>query len=287
MKVSKAVIIAAGWGTRFLPVTRSLPKEMLPLVDKPLIQYGVEEAINSGIEQIIFVTARGKHIMEDYFDDCSELEQILKSKGDTENLQRMRELSGIVDICYVRQKKQLGLGHAVLTARDIVGDEPFAVILPDDIIDSKVPTLKRMIEIYENYGAGVIAVERVGGEDIQKYGIIEPKKVSDGIYQILSLVEKPEPTVAPSRLGIVGRYILTPEMFETIMATPAGEGEEIQITDALQLLLKQQKLYAYELEGTRYDTGSPPGWLKANVALALKRDDIGPELREYLKQLLG
>ena len=285
MKVSKAVIIAAGWGTRFLPVTRSLPKEMLPLVDRPLIQYGVEEAINSGIEQIIFVTARGKHAMEDYFDECYELEQFLESKGDAENLQRMREISRMVDICYVRQKQQLGLGHAVLTARDIVGNEPFAVILPDDIIDSKVPTLKRMIEIYEDYGAGVIAVERVGDEDIQKYGIIEPKQVSDGIYQILSLVEKPEPAQAPSRLVIVGRYILTPETFEAITATPAGNGGEIQITDALQLLLQREKLYAYELEGTRYDSGSPLGWLKANVAMALKRDDIGPELREYLKKL--
>ena len=276
MKVNKAMIIAAGRGKRFLPVTRSLPKEMLPLVDKPLIQYGVEEAISSGIKQIIIVTAKGKHIMEDYFDDYSELEQLLESKGDTEKLRRMRELSGMVDFCYVRQKKQLGLGHAVLTARDIIGEEPFAVILPDDIIDSRVPTLKRMIEIYEKYASGVIAVERVNDEDTCKYGIIDPKQVSDRVYRILSLVEKPEAAAAPSRRGIVGRYILTPETFAKIMATPAGKGGEIQITDALQLLLKQQKLYAYELEGTRYDTGSPPGWLKANLALALKRDDIGP-----------
>jgi UTP--glucose-1-phosphate uridylyltransferase len=287
MKVRKAVIIAAGRGTRFLPVTRSLPKEMLPLVDKPLVQYGVEEAINSGIEQIIFVTARGKHVMEDYFDNCYELEQLLEQKGDKERLNKMRELSGLVDICYVRQKKQLGLGHAVLTARDIVGKEPFAVILPDDIIDSKAPALKSMIDIYDKYGAGVIAVERVGDEDTRKYGIIEPEMVAAGVYRILSLVEKPEPARAPSRLGIVGRYILTPETFEAIMATPAGKGGEIQITDALQLLLKQQELYACELEGVRYDTGSPLGWLKANVALVLKRDDIGPEFREYLKNLPG
>ena len=178
MKVNKAVIIAAGWGTRFLPVTRSLPKEMLPLVDKPLIQYGVEEAINSGIEKIIIVTARGKHAMEDYFDESYELEQFLESKGDTENLHRMRELSRMVDICYVRQKQQLGLGHAVLTAKDIVGNEPFAVILPDDIIDSKVPALKSMVDVCEKYGAGVIAVERVGDEDTRKYGIIEPESVA-------------------------------------------------------------------------------------------------------------
>jgi len=285
MKIRKAVIIAAGYGTRFLPATRSQPKEMLPLVDKPIIQYDVEEAINSGIEQIIFVTARGKHTMEDYFDDCFELEQVLERKGDEERLQQMREVSGMVDICYIRQKKQLGIGHAILTARDIVGDEPFAMMLPDDIIDSKVPTLKSMIDIYDKYGAGVIAVERVSKEDTRKYGVIEPKQLSEGVYEILSLVEKPEPEKAPSRLGIVGRYVLTPEIFEAIKITPPGAGNEIQITDALQILLKQQKLYAYELDGIRYDTGSPLGWLKANIELALKRDDIGSDLRKYLKDL--
>ena len=287
MKIRKAVIIAAGYGTRFLPATRSQPKEMLPLVDKPIIQYDVEEAINSGIEQIIFVTARGKHTMEDYFDDCFELEQILERKGDEERLQQMREVSGMVDICYIRQKKQLGIGHAILTARDLVGNEPFAMMLPDDIIDSKVPTLKSMIDIYDKYGSGVIAVERVSEEDTRKYGVIEPKQLSEGVYEILSLVEKPEPEKAPSRLGIVGRYVLTPETFEAIEVTPPGAGNEIQITDALQILLKQQKLYAYELEGIRYDTGSPLGWLKANIDLALKRDDIGSELRKYLKNLSG
>ena len=287
MKIRKAVIIAAGWGTRFLPATRSQPKEMLPLVDKPLIQYGVEEAINSGIEQVIFVTARGKHTMEDYFDGCFELEQFLERKGDSERLRQMRELSGMVNICYIRQKEQLGIGHAVLTARDVIGNEPFAMMLPDDIIDSPVPSLRSMIDIYDKYGAGVIAVERVSDADTSRYGIIEPEVVSPGVYEILSLVEKPGPARAPSRLGIVGRYILTPEILDVISVTPPGAGNEVQITDALQLLLKQQKLYAYELEGIRYDTGSPLGWLKANVGLALKRDDIGPELREYLKKLLG
>ena len=286
MKVRKAVITAAGWGTRFLPITRSQPKEMLPLVDKPLIQYSVEEAINSGIEQVIMVTALGKRAIEDYFDRSFELEYYLERKGDIELLRRMLELSSLVDICYIRQKEQLGLGHAVLTARDIVGEEPFAVILPDDIIDSEVPTLKRMIEVYEKYGAGVIAVERVSKENSQKYGIIEPKQVSDGIYQIMSLVEKPEPAQAPSNLGIVGRYILKPQIFDVLKATPPGRGKEIQLTDALQLLLKHQPLYACELDGTRYDAGSPLGWLKVNVAYALKRSDIGPELREYLQKLL-
>jgi len=286
MKVRKAVIIAAGRGTRFLPITRSQPKEMLPLVDKPLIQYSVEEAINSGIEQVIMVTARGKQAIDDYFDRCSELEQFLEQKGETELLRQMQELSNMVDICYIRQKEQLGLGHAILTARNIVGKEPFAVILPDDIIDSDVPSLKRMIEVYEEYGAGVIAVERVSDENIRKYGIIEPRQVSEGVYQVLSLVEKPETAQAPSHLGIVGRYILTPEIFDVLMVTPPGKGGEIQVTDGLQLLLKQQALYAYELDGVRYDTGTPLGWLEATVALALKRDDIGPELREYLRKLL-
>jgi UTP--glucose-1-phosphate uridylyltransferase len=287
MKVRKAVINAAGRGTRFLPTTRSQPKEMMPLVDKPLIQYAVEEAMNSGIEQIIMVTARGKHSMEDYFDSCLELEHFLEQKGDEAHLQQMRRLSSLVNICYIRQKEQLGLGHAVLMAKDIVGREPFASISPDDIIDSDVPSLKSMIEIYDKYGAGVIAVERVSDEDVNRYGIIEPRQVSERVYQILSMVEKPELAQAPSRLGIVGRYIMTPEIFETIEATPPGKGNEIQLTDALQILLKQQKLYAYELEGVRYDTGTHLGWLKANVAYALKRHDIGLELREYIKKLLG
>jgi UTP--glucose-1-phosphate uridylyltransferase len=215
-----------------------------------------------------------------------ELEHYLEQKGDEAHLQQMRQLSNLVNIGYIRQKEQLGLGHAILTARDIVGGEPFAVILPDDIIDSDVPSLKSMIEVYDKYEAGVIAVERVSDEDTRKYGIIEPEQVSKGLYQILSLVEKPEPEQAPSRLGIVGRYVLTPETFETIVITPPGKGNEIQITDALQILLKQQKLYAYELEGVRYDTGTHLGWLKANVAYALKRHDIGPELKEYIKKLL-
>jgi UTP--glucose-1-phosphate uridylyltransferase len=286
MKVRKAVIIAAGRGTRFLPTTRSQPKEMMPLVDKPLIQYAVEEAMDSDIEQIIMVTARGKQSMEDYFDSCFELEHFLEQKGDEEHLRQMCALSSLVDICYIRQKEQLGLGHAILTAKNIVGGEPFAVILPDDIIDSRIPSLKSMIEIFEKYEAGVIAVERVSDEDTRRYGIIEPEPVAKNVYQILSLVEKPEPAQAPSRLGIVGRYVLTPETFETIMLTPPGKGNEIQITDALQILLKQQKLYAYELEGVRYDTGTHLGWLKANVAYALKRQDIGPELRDYLRKLL-
>jgi UTP--glucose-1-phosphate uridylyltransferase len=286
MKVRKAVITAAGYGTRFLPLTRSQPKEMLPLVDKPLIQYSVEEAIDSGIEQVIMVTAMGKRAIEDYFDRTFELEYFLQQKGQSALVTQMQELSALVDICYVRQKEQLGLGHAILTTRNIVGDEPFAVILPDDIIDCPVPCLKSMIEIYEKYRAGIVAVEKVSDEDTRKYGIIEPVKITERVYQVSSLVEKPEPAQAPSRLGIVGRYILTPQIFDVIKATPAGKGGEIQLTDAMQRLLKAQKLYAYELKGTRYDTGTPLGWLKANIAMALKHAELGPELRNYLHELV-
>ncbi len=287
MKVRKAVIIAAGRGTRFLPMTRTLPKEMLPLVDRPLIQYGIEEALASGIEQLIMVTAQGKESMEDYFDRSPELERFLEEKGDTGHLSQVQELAKMADIYYVRQKEQKGLGHAIFTARDIVGNEPFAVILPDDIIDSEVPCLKRMIDIYDKYGAGVVAVERVRDEDTRKYGIIAPEDVADRIYRVLGLVEKPEPAQAPSRLGIVGRYVFTPQIFDALAVTPPGKGNEIQITDAMQLLLDKQKLYSFELEGIRHDTGNPLGWLKANVALALKREDLGPELRKYIQKLLG
>jgi UTP--glucose-1-phosphate uridylyltransferase len=286
MKVRKAVITAAGWGTRFLPVTRSQPKEMLPLVDRPLIHFAVEEAIKSGIEQVIMVTAMGKRAIEDYFDRSFELEYFLERKGETELLRKMLEISSMVDICYVRQKEQLGLGHAILMVKDIVGNEPFAVMLPDDIIDNGVPGLKQMLGVYEKHGASVVAVERVSDEDTDKYGIIEPEKVAERVYEVMSLVEKPEPAKAPSRLGIVGRYILTPRIFDIIKYTPPGKNGEIQLTDALGLLLKEQKLFALELQGTRYDAGTPLGWLKANVAMALKHSDIGPELREYLKELL-
>ncbi|OGN98429.1 MAG: UTP--glucose-1-phosphate uridylyltransferase [Chloroflexi bacterium RBG_13_51_52] len=286
MKVRKAVITAAGWGTRFLPITRSQPKEMLPLIDRPLIQYSVEEAINSGIEQVIMVTSASKRAIEDYFKHSPELENYLAGKGETELLKRMGEISGMADFCYVLQKEPKGLGDAVLMVKAVVGNEPFAVILPDDIIDNGIPALKQMLAIYDKYNAGVVAVERVGDEDIRKYGIIKPKKVEDNVYQVLSLVEKPEPSEAPSRLGIIGRYILTPAIFDILKVTPPGKNGEVQLTDALNTFLKQEKLYAVELEGTRYDAGTPLGWLKANVDLALKREDIAQEFREYLKKLL-
>ena len=286
MKVRKAVITAAGWGTRFLPITRSQPKEMLPLVDKPLIQYSVEEAIKSGIEQVIMVTAMGKRAIEDYFDRSFELEYFLERKGETELLRKMLEISSMVDICFVRQKEQLGLGHAVLMVKEIIGNEPFAVFLPDDIIDSEVPALKQMIKVYNKYGADMVAVERVKDEDVSSYGIIDPREKEKMVYEVVGMVEKPELAKAPSNLGIIGRYILTPRIFEILKLTPPGKNGEIQLTDALNTLLKEQSFYACELEGTRYDAGIPVGWLKANAALALKRKDMGPELREYLKTLL-
>jgi UTP--glucose-1-phosphate uridylyltransferase len=286
MKVRKAVITAAGWGTRFLPVTRSQPKEMLPLVDKPLIQYAVEEAVNSGIEQIIMVTAMGKRAIEDYFDRSLELEIYLERKGETEMLRKMLEISSLTDICYVRQKEQLGLGHAVLTVKDVVGNEPFVLMLPDDIIDSSVPGIKQMLDVYEKYNAGVVAVENVGEEDTRKYGIIAPKRITDRVYQVKGLVEKPEPADAPSRLGIIGRYILPPRIFDILKYTVPGKGGEIQLTDALGVLSKEEKLYACELAGTRHDAGTPLGWLKANIALGLKHSGIGPELKDYIKHVL-
>ena len=286
MKIRKAVITAAGWGTRFLPITRSQPKEMLPLVDKPLIHYAVEEAINSGIEEIVLVTALGKRAIEDYFDRSFELEYFLEQRGETKLLKEMRQLSNLVNICYVRQKGQLGLGHAVLAAKNIIAGEPFAVLLPDDIIDTEVPVLKQMMDVYERYETNVIAVKQIMSQDTVKYGIIEPEKVSDHIYRVLRITEKPKPDEAPSNLGTVGRYILKPEIFDTLEVTPPGKYGEIQLTDALQLLLEKQVIYACEFEGIWHDAGTPLGWLKAITALALKHPDYGQELREYLRQLL-
>jgi len=231
MEIQKAVITAGGWGTRFLPITKSQPKEMLPLVNKPLIQYAVEEALSSGIEQIIIVTALGKNAIEDYFDRSFELEYFLAQKGETKLLQEMRELSGLINVCYIRQKEQLGLGHAILATKDIIAEEPFAVLLPDDIIESRVPVLKQMMEVYEQYKTSVVAVHHIGAEDTIKYGVIEPREVSSHTYQVLSLVEKPKPVEAPSNLGIVGRYILTPQIFGALEGTQPDKHQEIQLTD--------------------------------------------------------
>jgi len=285
MKIRKAVVTAAGWGTRFLPATKAQPKEMLPLVDKPMIQYVIEEAVASGIKHIIIVTAFGKRAIEDHFDRSVELELALKKKGDGELLKKVQRISELADICYIRQKEQLGLGHAILITKDLVGDEPFAIFLPDDIIEAKVPAMKQMVEVYNRYKCSVIAVEKVPPEATSSYGIISPKRVEDRVYQVESLVEKPEPKDAPSDLGIVGRYILTPEIFGMLEKTTPGKGGEIQLTDGLRLLLGKQQIYAYQFEGTRYDTGTPLGFLKASVEFALRRPDIGHNFKEYLHHL--
>jgi UTP--glucose-1-phosphate uridylyltransferase len=285
MKIRKVVITAAGIGTRFLPVTRSQPKEMLPLVDKPLIHYAVEEAIKSGIDRIVMVTSASKRAIEDYFSRTPELDSYLARKGETALSKSMKEIAAMADYCYVLQKEPKGLGDAVLTVKVVVGNEPFALMLPDDILDSNVPGLKQMLAVYEKYNSSVIAVEQVNAADTGKYGIIKPKKVTKGVYQILSMVEKPKPDKAPSNLAIVGRYILTPRIFDVLKETKPGKNGEIQLTDALNTLLKQEKVYAVELKGKRYDAGTPLGWLQANIELALKRKDIGAELKKYLKKL--
>ena len=286
MKIRKAVFTAAGLGTRLLPATKAQPKEMLPLVDKPIIQYVVEEAVASGIEQIIIVTGRGKRAIEDHFDVAFELEYYLNKKNDTESLHEVRKISDLANtVTYIRQKEPLGIGHAILVTREIVGDEPFAVLFPDDLIDAPIPCLKQMVQVYERYNASVLAVQRVERSAVSRYGIIAPKRVEERVYQALDLVEKPKVEDAPSNLGIVGRYILTPEIFECLERTQPGAGGEIQITDGLRLLAQMQPIYGYEFQGTRYDTGNKLGFLKASVEMALKRPDLGAEFRAYLKTL--
>jgi UTP--glucose-1-phosphate uridylyltransferase len=285
MTIRKAVFPAAGLGTRFLPATKAQPKEMLPIVDKPIIQYAVEEAVQSGIQEIIIVTGRGKRSIEDHFDISFELEYFLDHKGDGEMLREVRSITDLATVYYIRQKEPLGLGHAVLVARPLIGDEPFAVILSDDLIDSDVPCMRQLIDVYERYRCSVLAVEAVPRELSSSYGIITPKQIDDRLHQTLSVVEKPQPDQAPSNLGIVGRYVLTPEIFNILENTPPGRGGEIQLTDAIQRLIQQEAVYALEFEGRRYDAGAKLGFLKATVEYALKRPDLAQEFREYLKGL--
>jgi len=282
MKIRKAVITAAGWGTRFLPITKSQPKEMLPLVNKPIIQYSLEEAIACGAELVVVITSMGKRAIEDYLDYSPELEFVLQQKGETNLVEDIRRLSNMVDICYVHQKQQLGLGHAVLSAKKVVGYEPFVLLLPDDLFEQRERVLEEMLEIYRRYGSSVIATKRIAEEEISRYGIIEPQKVSERIYKVLNLVEKPQPIAAPSDMAIMGRYVLTPEIFSALEDTPPGVNGEIQLTDALKLLLKQQDIYAYEFEGEYYDVGTLLGWLETTILLALKSPALGPKLRDYL-----
>jgi UTP--glucose-1-phosphate uridylyltransferase len=285
MRIKKAVITAAGWGTRFLPVTKTQPKEMLPLLNKPLIQYSVEEAVACGVEFVVIVIALGKSAIEDYFDRSFELEYLLERKGETRLLEEIRRLSDMVDICYVRQKEQRGLGDAVLTARSAIGNEPFILLLPDDLFEHREQVLKQMLDIYQRYRGSVVAIQRVTEEEISRYGIIKPKKVAERTYQVMDLVEKPQPNEAPSDLAIMGRYVLMPEIFEALQQTPPGRNQEVQLTDALKGLLQQHAVYAYEFEGKRYDAGTPWGWLQTTIALALRDPDFGPKLKSYLRGL--
>ena len=284
-KVRKAIFPAAGLGTRFLPATKASPKEMLPLVDKPLIQYVVEEAVASGIESVIIVTGRGKASIEDHFDVSFELEKLLEERGKLEELKAMRAISEMARVSYVRQQEALGLGHAVLQARDLVGDEPFAVMLSDDIIDSETPALRQLLDVYEKYDAPVVAVFQVEGEAISRFGVIDGEEVEAGVYKIKDMVEKPAFNDAPSNLAIIGRYVLTPDIFDEIEKTTPGAIGEIQITDAMRSLLKKRPFYAVRFKGTRYDAGDKLGFLIATVEFALKHEDLAPEFREYLKAL--
>ena len=289
MKVCKAVFPAAGLGTRFLPATKAQPKEMLPLVDKPIIQYGVEEALAAGCNQIIMVTGRGKSAIEDHFDVSYELEKILEEKGKKDLLKVVRQISDMIHVAYVRQKEALGLGHAVLTARELVGNEAFAVLLADDVIDAEVPVLKQMMRVFEQTQCSVIATQIVEGEAISAYGVLDVKPAEghhEGrLYEIRNMVEKPPLKEAPSNLAIIGRYILTPAIFDVLEKTQLGKGGELQLTDGMKSLLKQEKIYAYVYEGKRHDTGDKLGFLKATVEFALKRDDLGGPLKEYLRTL--
>jgi len=284
-EITKAVFPAAGLGTRFLPATKASPKEMLPLVDKPLIQYVVEEAVASGIEEVVVITGRGKRAIEDHFDVAFELEEDLKAKGKHKLLSEVQRIANLVTFCYIRQKNALGLGHAVLTAKRVIGEEPFAVLLGDDIIDSDVPALKQMMAVYKRYPATILAIQKVPKAQTRNYGIIDGKRIEDGVYLVNDLVEKPLPDEAPSNLAIIGRYILTPEIFTALEQTEPGKGGEIQLTDGLRLLMEKQPIYAYEFEGKRHDAGDKLGFLKATVEFGLKNKEFGAEFRSYLQKL--
>jgi UTP--glucose-1-phosphate uridylyltransferase len=290
MRVRKAVFPAAGLGTRFLPATKAQPKEMLPLVDKPIIQYGVEEAMAAGCDQIIIITGRGKTAIEDHFDTSYELEKMLEERGKKDLLAVVRQISDMIHVAYVRQKEALGLGHAVLMARELVGDEPFAVLLADDVIDARKPVLKQMIEVFEETQSSVIAAMEINGPAISSYGVLDAQRIEGKfggrLYGVKNLVEKPKLQDAPSNLAIIGRYILTPKIFEVLEHTPQGAGGELQLTDGLRGLLQAgEKIFGYAFEGKRHDTGDKLGFLKATVEFALKREDMGKQFAEYLKTL--
>jgi UTP--glucose-1-phosphate uridylyltransferase len=287
MKVKKAVIPVAGLGTRFLPATKTVPKELLPIVDVPSIQYVVQEAVDAGIEEIIFVTGRGKDGIEDHFDDAPELEQVLADRGQHELVKMLRRIAEMTEVVSVRQKKPLGLGHAVLCARDLVGDEPFAVMLADDLIDSDKPCIRQLLEIFEQTEESVVALMEVPEMDVHQYGIIKGKFLKERLYQIEATVEKPPAKEAPSRMAIIGRYVLRPEIFSILQKLPSGKGGEIQLTDGLAQLVCERKVYGCEFLGDRYDIGDKFGFVRATVAYALKRPDLKDKVFEYLKSTIS
>lgn len=285
MKVRKAIIPAAGLGTRFLPATKAQPKEMLPIVDKPTIQYIVEEAIDSGIESIIIVTGRNKRAIEDHFDKSYELEEELKKKNDQDLLNLVQDISNLVDIHYIRQKEPRGLGHAIHCAKSFIGGEPFAVLLGDDIVDSEVPCLKQLIKVYDEYKTTVLGVQKVPDEDVSKYGIVSCTHIDDRVYKVKDLVEKPDKEKAPSNIAILGRYIITPQIFECLENAVPGSGGEIQLTDALKTLASMEAMYAYDFIGKRYDVGNKLGFLQATIEFALKREDLKDDFIAYLRTM--
>ena len=287
-KIRRAVFPAAGLGTRFLPATKAQPKEMLPLVDKPIIQYAVEEAVNSGIENLVIVTGRGKNSIEDHFDVSFELEAMLQERGKSDMLNLVRSISDKAPISYIRQKQALGLGHAVLTTRDLMNNEPFAVLLGDDVIISDPPCIRQMMDVYDQYQTCVVAIMEVPREETNRYGVIRGNPLpgsGDSLYEVQDMVEKPSIESAPSNLAIIGRYILTPSIFETLAETGEGSGGEIQLTDALRRLMTKQRVIAYKFKGKRHDAGEKLGFLKATVEFAINNDEVGPAFRSYLKSL--
>jgi UTP--glucose-1-phosphate uridylyltransferase len=290
MRVRKAVFPAAGWGTRFLPATKAQPKEMLPLVDKPIIQYAVEEAVAAGIEQVIIVTSSQKRAIEDHFDLSYELERLLEEKGEIEKLRVVRRISDLAQIAYVRQKEQLGLGHAILMTKDLIGHEPFAVLLPDDVVIADRPCIGQLMHAYEQTHASTIAVMQVPPADVSRYGVVGTDPPDNGLddgrlRRMNRVVEKPAEADAPSSFAVIGRYVLTPKIFDKLEQTQRGAGGEIQLTDAIEALMEEQSVYAYEFEGVRYDAGTTMGWLQATVDVALQRSDVGDDFRAHLRTL--
>ena len=283
-KIKKAIIPAAGLGTRFLPATKAQPKEMLPIVDKPTLQYIIEEAIHSGIEEILIVTGRSKKSIEDHFDRSVELELELEKKGKTDMLKMVQDISNMVNIHYIRQKEPKGLGHAIYCAKSFIGNEPFAVLLGDDIVDAKTPCLKQLIDCYNEYQTTILGVQEVPDSEVNKYGIINAKSIEDNVYKIKDMIEKPNLNEAPSNIAILGRYILTPTIFDILETQQPGKGGEIQLTDALRTLVKSEALYAYIFEGKRYDVGDKLGFLEATVDYALKNPELKDKFIEILKQ---